>query len=92
MLVLDTDHMSLLESAGERAAILRNRLATIDPKTVATTIITYEEQMRGWMAYVARANTLSNLNYSRVFCCDPEFGTISRSSLARRSRRIQIRL
>lgn len=55
MLVLDTDHMSLLEWGGEGSAALRERLADVSPDEVATTIISYEEQMRGWMAYLARA-------------------------------------
>jgi tRNA(fMet)-specific endonuclease VapC len=55
MLVLDTDHMSVLEWGGDRAALLRERLATYAPHEVATTIVSYEEQMRGWMAYLARA-------------------------------------
>ena len=58
MLVLDTDHMSLLEWGGEGSAALRERLADIAPDDVATTIISYEEQMRGWMAYIARAKSL----------------------------------
>ena len=57
MLVLDTDHMSLLEWGSEAAANLRERLADIAPDQVATTIISFEEQMRGWMAYIARAKS-----------------------------------
>lgn len=59
MYVLDTDHMSLLEWDNEGSQALRERLADCDPAEVATTIISYEEQMRGWMAYVARARTTS---------------------------------
>jgi len=58
MLVLDTDHMSVLEWGGEGSAVLRERLANIAPDEVATTIISYEEQIRGWMAYLARARKL----------------------------------
>ena len=55
MLVLDTDHMSVLERSEHHAsATLRERLSTLPPVEVATTIISYEEQMRGWMAYIAR--------------------------------------
>ena len=59
MFVLDTDHMSLLEWGGEGSAVLRERLADCDPGEVATTIISYEEQIRGWMAYIARARSLA---------------------------------
>lgn len=55
MLILDTDHMSVLEWGGDRSAPLRERLADVASHDVVTTIISYEEQMRGWMAYVARA-------------------------------------
>jgi tRNA(fMet)-specific endonuclease VapC len=57
MLILDSDHMSLLEWGGEGCAALRERLADCAPDEVATTIVNYEEQMRGWMAYLARAKS-----------------------------------
>lgn len=38
--------------------VLRERLGDVDPDQVVTTIISYEEQVRGWMAYVARARNL----------------------------------
>jgi tRNA(fMet)-specific endonuclease VapC len=59
MLVLDTDHMSLLEWGAAESARLRERLADVSPDDLATTIISYEEQMRGWMAYVARAKSMA---------------------------------
>lgn len=60
MFVLDTDHFSLMEwSAGiERQNLLR-RLNTVPPAEVFTSIITYEEQTRGWLAHAARARTIS---------------------------------
>ena len=58
-LVLDTDHMSLLEWGSDKAAQLRERLAGCEEGEVATTIINYEEQMRGWMAYLAKARSLA---------------------------------
>jgi len=58
MLVLDTDHLSLLEWGGQDSAALRERLADVAPDDVVTTIISYEEQMRGWMAYLARAKSV----------------------------------
>jgi tRNA(fMet)-specific endonuclease VapC len=59
MLILDTDHMSLLEWGAEESGILREHLADVAPDDVATTVISYEEQMRGWMAYVARAKSMA---------------------------------
>ena len=60
MLVLDTDHMSVLERSEHQAsATLRERLSTLPPVEVATTIISYEEQMRGWMAHIARTRSVA---------------------------------
>jgi tRNA(fMet)-specific endonuclease VapC len=60
MFVLDTDHVSLMEwSAGPARENLLRRLSTIPPRQVFTTILTYEEQTRGWMAYAARARTIA---------------------------------
>jgi tRNA(fMet)-specific endonuclease VapC len=60
MLVLDTDHMSVLERRDQPAAeALRARLAPVPPEEVVTTIINYEEQMRGWMAYLARTRSVA---------------------------------
>jgi tRNA(fMet)-specific endonuclease VapC len=60
MYVLDTDHASFLQrplsSEGQR---LRFRLSKIETHKRVITIITFEEQMRGWMATIAKANSLS---------------------------------
>ena len=48
MYILDTDHVSFLErKVGSEAEKLRFRLA---PFGKTTTIITFEEQMRGWLS------------------------------------------
>lgn len=60
MFILDTDHLSLLEWDSDRARSLRQRLATPRVDEVATTIISFEEQMRGWMAYIARAKSMQD--------------------------------
>ena len=57
MLVLDTDHFSLLERReSPEHRVLEQRLRSSGYK-IATTIISYEEQSRGWLAYVARARS-----------------------------------
>jgi tRNA(fMet)-specific endonuclease VapC len=38
---------------------LRTRLSTLEPAEVVTTIISYEEQVRRWMAYIARARSIA---------------------------------
>ncbi len=57
MLILDTDHLSILDRDTIEAFNLERRLASISPEEVAVSIITYEEQMRGWFAVVAQART-----------------------------------
>lgn len=61
MYILDTDHISVLESVSTspQAQRLRFRLAGLKPTEKATTIITFEEQMRGWMSFLAQARVLA---------------------------------
>ena len=67
--VLDTDHMSALEwgssGVGER---LITRLNTLPVGKVATTIVTFEEQTRGWLSVLARSRSLDEQveAYSRL--------------------------
>ena len=56
MYVLDTDHMSLLEWGGDDSSPLRERLADLDRDQLFVSIVSYEEQIRGWMAYIAGEN------------------------------------
>jgi len=61
MVVLDTDHLSLLERRQSAASQgMQTRLDRLDGESWATTIVTYEEQTRGWMAYMARAKTIAH--------------------------------
>jgi tRNA(fMet)-specific endonuclease VapC len=60
MVVLDTDHVSLLEHGDSPLAQrLRSRLADYADTRLVTTIISYEEQVRGWMSSLAQARNLS---------------------------------
>lgn len=63
MIVLDTDVFSLLELPDSLEYLrLRARIAQIDPlESVATTVVTYEEQTRGRLAVVSRARTTQQL-------------------------------
>jgi tRNA(fMet)-specific endonuclease VapC len=56
MILLDTDHVTLLKyPASERGARLAGRLDTLPAgEVVGVAIITVEEQMRGWLAAVAK--------------------------------------
>ena len=56
MVLLDTDHLSILEWQDSPAALqIRARLQRHSPEEVGTTIINFEENMRGWMARIAKA-------------------------------------
>jgi tRNA(fMet)-specific endonuclease VapC len=61
MYILDTDHLSVLERGGTEAQSLVIRLANtnINPNDVAVTIISYEEQVRGWLDYIPRTKTVA---------------------------------
>src|SRR5438477_12440872 len=50
--VLDTDTLSLYERGN---AAVCNHVASHDPRDVATTIITVEEQINGWYAVLRKA-------------------------------------
>ena len=54
MHLLDTDHMSILRRGGAEALRLQLRLGALSDEEIVTCIVVYEEQMRGWMAEVAR--------------------------------------
>lgn len=59
MIILDTDCVSLLErKSGVEFYRLSEKLAEFQSNEITTTIITFEEQMRGWMAYLAKSNTI----------------------------------
>jgi tRNA(fMet)-specific endonuclease VapC len=98
MFVLDTDHMSLLEWDNVGAFRLRERLARCEPSEVATTIVCYEEQVRGWMAYIARARSINQQieayrrlrnhldNYRQIPILDFDEKSASRYESLRRAR------
>jgi tRNA(fMet)-specific endonuclease VapC len=56
MILLDTDHVTLLKYAdSERAVRLNERLNTLpSEEVVALSIVSVEEQMRGWLAAIAK--------------------------------------
>lgn len=55
MILLDTDHVSVLQiTEGQRTHRLKARLAAAGDPILGTTIITVEEQLRGWLAAIAR--------------------------------------
>ncbi|MCU0544163.1 MAG: PIN domain-containing protein [Oscillatoriaceae cyanobacterium Prado104] len=58
MYLLDTDSLSILEHGGETARLLIAKLSILEANELAVTIISYEEQMRGWLSYLARSRSI----------------------------------
>jgi tRNA(fMet)-specific endonuclease VapC len=57
MIIFDTDVLTLVQRDDSPQALrVRARVAQLPvDELVATTIITYQEQTRGWLAYIAKA-------------------------------------
>ncbi len=65
MLILDTDSLSLLDRERLlKSSVLRENLEKFSPDDIFTTIIPFEEQMRGWLAFVARSKNLEQQIYA----------------------------
>ncbi len=65
---LDTDHLSILERGGSTALALQMRIGQVESSELGTTIVSYEEQMRGWLAFAAQATSQEKIieAYSRL--------------------------
>ena len=58
MFILDTDHLGILQQRAEpQFCRLAARLAGHDPPSFYVSIISFQEQVAGWNAYVSRART-----------------------------------
>lgn len=58
MILLDTDHLTILTfPEGEQHARLAARMAASNDPVFATTIVSAEEQLRGWLAKINRQHT-----------------------------------
>lgn len=69
MYILDTDHMTLVfRGRGADSIRLRARLEPVLKELLCSTIVSYEEQTRGWLSYAARARTVAGLveSYRRL--------------------------
>jgi tRNA(fMet)-specific endonuclease VapC len=66
MIILDTDVLSLVQRDDSPAGLrVRAKIAELPPdELVATTIVTYQEQTSGWLAYVSKARTKAQQIYA----------------------------
>ncbi len=56
MIILDTDHLSLLQHRhNPRALAFRERLEQLPHIDIATSVISLEEQTRGWLRLIRRS-------------------------------------
>ena len=56
--LLDTDVLTILQQeVGPEFERLRRRLDRLAPDDVATSIVSYQEQVQGWLAFVNRAKS-----------------------------------
>jgi tRNA(fMet)-specific endonuclease VapC len=75
LFILDTDHVSLFQRAHP---LVIQRIAAVDPRRLAVTIVTAEEQLRGWLSTIRRADSSAALvrAYSRLRLALEYFQTV----------------
>ncbi len=59
MSLLDTDHISLIARGGAEGRRILMRLSLLSPEEIAVSVISYEEQMRGWLAEIAATRPIN---------------------------------
>ncbi len=64
MYIFDTDHLSLIQRNGAEGKRILGQLLSIKDIEVATTVITYEEQVKGRLLVLAKAKTLEQKIYA----------------------------
>ena len=79
MYLLDTNYLYVLELGVAAAESLLQRMQVFATDKVESTVVSYEEQTRGWLSYLTRARSLEEqvTGYSyfqrhlQVFCAIP---------------------
>jgi len=60
VIVLDTDHTTLFQqSTSESGRSLREKLLNCEDRDICVTVVSLEEQMRGWLAAIRKQNDVS---------------------------------
>jgi len=80
MILLDTDHLSLLQWGGDLAGRIERRMSALGvANSFPTSIISYEEQMRGWISVIASAKAIADQirMYSRLHAQLRFFSTLT---------------
>jgi tRNA(fMet)-specific endonuclease VapC len=54
VIILDTDHVNVLQTPGQAGATLTANMEGSLDRDFATSVVTIEEQMRGWLALIHR--------------------------------------
>ena len=82
--LLDTDHNSALQRGGEGSIVLERRLRALGGDDFGTSIVSYEEQCRGWTDYIHRATAIearidgyARLKAACVSTVASQFGTMA---------------
>jgi tRNA(fMet)-specific endonuclease VapC len=80
MLILDTDHLTIIQRTTEPAyTSLRSRLRQATSEDTYTTIVNFEEQMRGWLTVLAQSRDMHQevAAYRRLHALLAFFGDIA---------------
>ena len=102
MIILDTDLVSLLQRSSPEAPRILDRIQIAErTETVATTIITYEEQTRGWFKLLKNSRSMQEeieaygrlMSHIEYFCNNKvvAFNAVSAVQL-RRLRGLRLRI
>lgn len=68
MYLLDTDHITLLARSGAEGERIRQRVLAAPDGEVCVSVVSYEEQMRGWLAQLNRVSAVDQqaIYYARL--------------------------
>jgi tRNA(fMet)-specific endonuclease VapC len=58
--LLDTNHLSLLERGGAEGERIRQRILAVGEENIVVSVVSYEEQLRGWLAYMAKQRSIES--------------------------------